>query len=110
MFNQEALPKSRFLSRVDSFLTDRYWRKLAAMAATFEKPTQQIHFRINGCLFCEVPIFVWVLINAVWLLLSKWVPKFMGCLFSMGAYYPDILLHQICAALYMQHPPDAHKT
>ena len=52
MFYQEALPKVRFLSCVDSLLTirDRQWRKLAAM---FEKPTQQIHFRLcgNGCLF-----------------------------------------------------------
>ena len=36
MFYQEALPKFRFLSRVDSLLTirDRHWRKVAA---TFEK-------------------------------------------------------------------------
>ena len=36
MFNQEALPKFRILSRVDNLLTirDRHWRKVAA---TLEK-------------------------------------------------------------------------
>ena len=36
---------------------------------------------------CGVSIFVWVL-NVMWLLQSKWVPIFMGCLFSesVGGY------------------------
>ena len=38
---------------------------------------------IHGVLIlCGVPIFAWVLINAMWLI-------FMGCLFCVGAYYPD---------------------
>ena len=36
---------------------------------------------------CGVSIFVWVL-NVMWLLQSKWVPIFIGCLFSesVGGY------------------------
>ena len=45
-------PKFWFISCVDSLLTigDRHWRKLAT---TFQKPNQQIHFRLrsNGYLF-----------------------------------------------------------
>ena len=39
-----------------------------------------------GALSCGVPIFVWVLINVMWLLQSKLVPIFMGCLFRVGIY------------------------
>ena len=28
-------------------------------------------------------------VHVMWLLQSKWVPIFMGCVFSMGAYYPQ---------------------
>ena len=39
-----------------------------------------------GAYSCRVPILVWVLTIGTWL---NWVPIFMGCLLSMGAYYPD---------------------
>ena len=42
-----------------------------------------------GAFSCGMPIFVWVLINSMWLLSSKWVPILMGCLFCVGAYYPN---------------------
>ena len=47
MFYQEALPKFWLLSFADNLLAigDRHWQKGAAM---FEKPTQQIHFRIRN--------------------------------------------------------------
>ena len=41
-----------------------------------------------GAYIHGVPIFVWVLINAMRWLQSKWVPIFMGCLFCVGAYCP----------------------
>ena len=72
MFYQEALPRFWFVSRVDSLLTiaDRHWRTLAA---TFEKAesANSLPFARNGwpgAFSCGVPIFVWVLINAMWLL------------------------------------------
>ena len=39
-----------------------------------------------------------MLIKTMGLLLSKWVPIFMRCIFSMGAYYPDFteFLHALC--------------
>ena len=93
MFYQEALPKVRFLSRVDSLLTirDRQWRKLAA---TFEKPTQQIHFRLcgNGCLFLYGCFDVVAVIK-----MGAYI--FMGCLFCVGAYYPDFMVCQYLARL-----------
>ena len=56
MFYQDALPKLRFLSRVDSLLTigDRHWRKVAA---TFEKAesTNSLPFAVPfhmGTYFC----------------------------------------------------------
>ena len=69
MFYQEALPKFRFLSRVDSLLTieDRHWRKVAA---TFEKAesANSLPFARNGCLF-------------MW-----------GAYFCMGAYKRDVVV------------------
>ena len=69
MFYQEALPKFRLLSRVDSLLTigDRHWRKKPLLS---KKPNQQIHFRLhgNGCLF-------------MW-----------GAYFCMGAYKRDVVV------------------
>ena len=69
MFYQEALPKFRFLSRVDSLLTigDRHWRKVAA---TFEKAesANSLPFAQNGCLF-------------MW-----------GAYFCMGAYKRDVVV------------------
>ena len=63
MFYQEALPKFWFESCIDSLLTigDRHWRKVPA---TFEKAESA-----NSLLFV--------------------VPLFMGCIFCVGAYYPD---------------------
>ena len=56
MFYQDALPKLRLLSRVDSLLTigDRHWRKVAA---TFEKAesTNSLPFAVPfhmGTYFC----------------------------------------------------------
>ena len=69
MFYQEALPKFRFLSPVDSLLTigDRHWQKEPLRS---KKPNQQIHFHLHGtgAFSIGVPIFVWVLINTMWLL------------------------------------------
>ena len=52
LFNQEALPKFCFVSRVDILLTigDRHWRKLAV---TFNKAesANSFHLYSNGCLF-----------------------------------------------------------
>ena len=66
-FHQEALPKFRYLSCIDSLLTigDRHWRKVAAMFATAESanPLPFCTERDVGCLF-----FVRVLINTMWLL------------------------------------------
>ena len=75
MFYQEALPK---VSCVESLLTirDRYQRMLAA---TFEKPYQQIHFRLhsNECLF-------------MW-----------GAYFCMGAYKHNVVVEiKIGAYIY----------
>ena len=52
MFYQEALPKFRLLSRVDSLLTigDRCWLKVAAMFETAES-ANSLSFAWNGCLF-----------------------------------------------------------
>ena len=62
MFYQEALPKFRFLSRVDSLLTIR-----DRQALRLKKPNQQIHFRLHGtgAFSCGVTIFVWVLTSKV---------------------------------------------
>ena len=68
MFYQEALPKFWLLSHVDSLLTirDRHWQKVAA---TFEKAESAnslpfvVPFHIMWVL-----IFVWVLMNVMWLL------------------------------------------
>ena len=85
MFYQEALPKVRFLSRVDSLLTirDRQWQKLAM----FEKPTQQIHMVMVplfvGCLFCLGAYKCDVVQNGC---LYSWG------LFCVGAYYPDFMV------------------
>ena len=56
--------KFDFLSRVDSLLTigDRQWRN---SASTFGKPTQQIYLRFAQQ---QVPMFTWMLINAMSLL------------------------------------------
>ena len=67
-----------------------------------KKPNYQIYFRLHGtaAFSCGVPIFVWVLINAMWLLQSKWVPIFMGCLFCVGAYYPNFMVDEANTAAY----------
>ena len=60
--------------------------------ATFEKLNQQIcfHLRVMVCLLCEVPIFVWVLINGDIVFVLKMVPIFMG------AFYPDFTVSAVC--------------
>ena len=88
----ETLPKFWFVSCVDSLLTigDRHRRKLAA---TFNKAKSATSKRGNGCFLCGVPKYVWVLINAMWLLQSKCVPIFMGYLLSRfyGTTYTGII-------------------
>ena len=60
--------------------------------ATFEKLNQQIrfHLRVMVSLLCEVPIFVWVLINGDVVVVLKMVPIFMG------AFYPDFTVSTVC--------------
>ena len=55
----------------------------------FKRLNQQNHFhlRLTGLFSGGVPTFVRVLINVIWFLQSKWVPTFMGCFFSVGAYF-----------------------
>ena len=43
-----------------------------------------------GAFSSGVPIFVWVLINAMWLLKSKWVPIFMGGYFVWVLITPTL--------------------
>ena len=79
MFYQEALPKFRFLSRVDSLLIigDTYWRKVAAM---FEKAesANSLPFARNRCLF-------------MW-----------GAYFCMGAYKCDgVVVIKMGAYVYL---------
>ena len=67
MFYQEALPKFRFLSHVDNLLTigDRQ------VAATFKKAESANSLSVGtvtGAFSSGVPIFVWGLINTMWLL------------------------------------------
>ena len=87
MFYQEALPKIRLLSRVNSLLTirDRHWRNVAA---TFKKAksANSLPFARNRCFFMWVPIFVWVLINTMWVVVIK-----------MGAYIHGV--HILCGCL-----------
>ena len=47
------------------------------------------HCAAMGAFLCEVPIFVWVLINDNLVFGIKMGAYIHGCLFSMGAYYPD---------------------
>ena len=62
MFYQEALPKFRFLSHVDSLLTigDGHWRKVAA---TFQKAKSANSLRLQ-CIFhmgahkCDVVVVI----------------------------------------------------
>ena len=63
---------------VNSLLTTGHWHwwKLVAM---FEKPNQQIYFRLccNGAFSCGVPTFVWLLMRCD----QNW------CLYLWGAYF-----------------------
>ena len=47
------------------------------------------------CKHVGVPIYVWLLINAMQLLKPNWVPTFMGCLFCVAAYYHDFTVHPL---------------
>ena len=87
MFYQEVLPKFRFLSHVDSLLTigDRHWRKVAVMFEKAESANSlpcAVHFHI-GTYFCmgayKRDVVVVIKIGAY----------IHGCLFCVGAYYPD---------------------
>ena len=92
MFYQEALPKFQHKSRVNSLLTigaDRHWWKVAA---TFEN--SQISKFTSVCME-RVPFLVWVLINAMWLLQSKWVPIFMGAYFVWELVIPNIIVQSL---------------
>ena len=85
MFYQEALPKLRFLSRVDSLLTigDRHWRKVAA---TFKKAksANSLPFAWNGCLFMWGAYFCMGAYKHVVVVVIKMVPIFMGCFILCG--------------------------
>ena len=99
MFYQEALPKFWLLFRVDSLLTigDRHWQKVAA---TFEKAESANSFPFAvpfhmGAYFCMgaykrdvvLVIKMSAYIHGVFIL--------CGCLFCVGAYYPDFTVAQV---------------
>ena len=92
MFYQEALPKFRLLSCVDSLLTigDR------KVAATFEKAesANSLPFAVPfhvGAYFC-MGVYKRDVVVVI-----KMVPIFMGCLFCVGAYYPDFTVY-VCTS------------
>ena len=95
MLYQEALPKFWFVSLV-SLLTigKKHWRKLAA---TFEKPTQQINFRLcgNRCLF------MW----GAYLCMGTYKRNLVvnGCLYSWGAYFLWVPIIPILRYIYIHH-------
>ena len=90
MFYQEALPKFWFLSCVDSLLTigDRHWRKVAS---TFEKAesANSLPFAQNGCLFMWGNYFRMGGYKRDVVVVIKMGAYIHGCLFCVGAYYPD---------------------
>ena len=96
MFYQEALPKFRFLSHVDSLLTigDRHWRKVAA---TFKKAesVNLLTFALNGCLFMWDAYFFRgaykhdVVVVMKMGCLYSWVLVLCGCLLSR--FYGTVL-------------------
>ena len=98
MFYQEALPKFRSSSRVNSLLTirDRHWQKVAV---TFEKAesVNSLPFTWNGCLFMWGAYFcMGAYKRDVVVVIKMGAYIFMGCLFCVGAFYPD-LWHCLCA-------------
>ena len=46
---------------------------------------------------CGVLIFVWVLINTMWLL--QWVPIFMECLLTLGACAARVTVLGLCVCV-----------
>ena len=88
MFYQEALPKFWFVSCVDSLLTikDRHWR--TELAAIFEKAElanllQFAHLFMWDAYFCKGAYKHDVVV------VIKMGAYIHGCLFCVGAYYPD---------------------
>ena len=102
MFYQEPLPTFWIVSRVDSLLTiaDRHWRTLAATFECTSVCTERMPFYVE-CLF----LYGYLYINAMWLLKSKWVPIFMGCLFCVCAYYFTVFAKHVilsaCSFLFI---------
>ena len=85
MYYQEALPKFWFESRIDSLLTigDRHWKKVPV---TFEKAKSA-----NFLLFV-VPFHVGYCVGAYKhnvVVVIKMDAYIHGCIFCVGAYYPD---------------------
>ena len=69
-FYQDVLPTFWLVSNNLLTIGDRHWQKLAT---TFKK-LKQIHF-CSPCLFMWDAYFVWLPINTMCLLWSKWVSK-----------------------------------
>ena len=88
-FYQDVLPKFWLVSRFNNLLTigDRHWQKLAA---TFKK-LKQIHF-CSPCLFMWDAYFVWLLINTMCLLWSKWLSKIYRSVAKKGPWVVHITL------------------
>ena len=82
-FYQEALPKSCFISRVDSLL-DNPWK----LAATFEKLNQQIHFNLH----CKGWLFLW---GAYFCMGCDVVVVIKIAAYIHGAYFLWVLIVQI---------------
>ena len=67
---------------------------VAYMRLAFDQNVRDIYGLKNAGRGLHFSAFiVWVLTIRIKLLKSNWVLIFMGCLFSMGAYYPDSSWH-----------------
>ena len=99
MFYQEALPKFRFLSRVNSLLEigDRHWQKVAAMFEKAESANSlpfAVYFHM-GAYFCMGAYKRDVVV------VIKMGAYIHGCLFCVGAYYPDFTVLSIYSLVYL---------
>ena len=94
MLYQDALPKFRFLSRVDSLLTIgyRHWRKVAT---TFKKTksANSLPFAQYRCLFMWGAYFCMGVYKCD-VVVIKMGAYIHGWLFCVGAYYPDFIVYQ----------------
>ena len=97
MFYQEALPKFRLLSRVDSLLTirDRHWRKVATAFKQAES-ANSLPFARNRCLFMWGAYFCVSAYKRDVVVVIK-----MGAyLYSWGAYFVWVLIIPILWYMY----------